>query len=171
MAERPVKKVLDRKIARVGRFRGGTDEARRRLTHFLRHDLPGYADARKDPADPNTSSLSPYLHFGQISPVEIANKVQAASRPAEKDKEAFLEELIVRRELAVNFVQFEEHYDSFRCLPDWAQKTLAEHKGDDRPHRYTAKQLEQAATHDSYWNAAMNEMRKTGYMHNYMRMY
>ncbi len=162
---------INRRIGRVRRFQGGTSEARRRLTGFLRHQLPGYADARNDPANPSASCLSPYLHFGQISPVEIACKVQSSEKPAKKDKESFLEELVVRRELAVNFVEFEEQYDSFHCLPGWAQQTLAEHQGDDRPHRYTAKELEHAATHDRYWNAAMNEMRATGYMHNYMRMY
>ena len=126
------------------RFQGGTAQARRQLTRFLRYDLPGYADARNDPADPKTSCLSPYLHFGQISPVEIACKVKSASGPSTEDKESFLEELIVRRELAMNFVEFEEQYDSFDCLPEWARKTLDEHENDERPHRYTAKELENA---------------------------
>jgi deoxyribodipyrimidine photo-lyase len=162
---------VDRGIGRVRRFRGGTSEARRHLARFLRRDLPGYADARNDPASPSASRLSPYLHFGQISPVEVARKARGAKGANKRDRAAFLEELVVRRELAVNFVMFEKRYDSFRCLPDWARKTLSKHARDDRPQRYTAKQLERAATHDRYWNAAMNEMRKTGYMHNYMRMY
>jgi deoxyribodipyrimidine photo-lyase len=162
---------VNRDAGRVRRFRGGTAEARRHLARFLRHDLPGYADARNDPADPQASRLSPYLHFGQISPVEVARKAQAARGAGAKDRAAFLEELVVRRELAVNFVEFERDYDAFRSLPDWAKKTLAEHASDERPHRYTAKELERARTHDRAWNAAMNEMRKTGYMHNYMRMY
>lgn len=162
---------INRKIARVDRFHGGISEARRRLTGFLRHDLPGYADARNDPANPSASRLSPYLHFGQISPVEVARKTAKATGAARKDREAFLEELVVRRELAVNFVEHESRYDSYSCLPAWAQKTLAEHRDDERTHRYTARQLENAATHDRAWNAAANEMRRTGYMHNYMRMY
>ena len=112
-----------------------------------------------DPANPSASRLSPYLHFGQISPVEVAHKVQSTKGAAMRDREAFLEELVVRRELAMNFVEFEEHYDSFRCLPDWARKTLSEHIEDHRPDRYTAKQLERAETRDRYWNAAMNEMK------------
>lgn len=162
---------IDRTIARVDRFRGGISEARRALTRFLRHDLPGYADARNDPANPSASRLSPYLHFGQISPVEVARKASDAAGAARKDREAFLEEIVVRRELAVNFVEHDDRYDSYRCLPDWARKTLREHRDDDRPHRYTARELEAAKTHDRAWNAAVNEMRKTGYMHNYMRMY
>ena len=115
--------------------------------------------------------MSPYLHFGQISPLTVALTVQAADGVAEEAKQAFLEELIVRRELAVNFVYYEKHYDRYVCLPDWAKKTLVEHRRDRREHSYTLEQLENAATHDPYWNAAMEEMRLTGKMHGYMRMY
>ncbi len=162
---------VDRSIRRVRELRGGTSEARRRLATFLRHRIAGYASGSIDPADPNVSRLSPYLHFGQISPVEIARKVRQSKSGSRKDRSAFLEELIVRRELAINFVTFERHYDSFRCLPDWAKKTLSKHKKDARPVRYTARQLERAETEDPYWNAAMRELRVTGYMHNHMRMY
>jgi deoxyribodipyrimidine photo-lyase len=79
--------------------------------------------------------------------------------------------MIVRRELAMNFVNYSPHYDSFKCLPNWARQTLAEHTGDPREHVYTRTQLENARTHDEYWNAAMREMKYTGFMHNYMRMY
>jgi deoxyribodipyrimidine photo-lyase len=162
---------IDRSVGRVARFRGGTVQARRRLGRFLRSGLEGYAEARNDPADPQCSNLSPYLHFGQISPVEIARKARAARGGGNEDRAAFLEELVVRRELAINFVHFEPDYDRYRALPGWAQKTLAEHRNDAREHVYSRRELERAATHDPYWNAAMTEMVRTGYMHNYMRMY
>jgi deoxyribodipyrimidine photo-lyase len=162
---------IDRSVSRVGRFRGGTSQARRRLQRFLRAGLEGYRDARNDPADPQCANLSPYLHFGQISPVEIARKVEAAKSGGEADRAAYLEELIVRRELAVNFVHYTPAYDSYDGLPDWARATLAAHEGDDRPVRHARAALERAETDDDYWNAAMREMRATGYMHNYMRMY
>ncbi len=162
---------IDRSVHGVDRFRAGTAAARKRLGTFLRGGLPGYADARNDPSAPQASELSPYLHFGQISPIEIAVKVARATGPSAKDKEAFLEELIVRRELACNFVYYTSDYDSYQCLPDWARKTLAAHKKDKRENSYTRRQLENADTHDRYWNAAMQEMTRTGYMHNYMRMY
>jgi len=158
-------------VARVGRFKGGSTEARRRLAAFLRSGFDGYGTARNDPAQPQCSNLSPYLHFGQISPVEIVRKSRAAKSGAEQDHTVFLEELIVRRELAINFVHFEPDYDRYASLPDWAKRTLAKHRGDTREHLYTRDQLESAATHDPYWNAAMTEMLRTGYMHNYMRMY
>jgi deoxyribodipyrimidine photo-lyase len=162
---------IDRSVGRVERFRGGSSEARRHLQRFLRSALSGYAGARNDPADPQCSRLSPYLHFGQISPVEIARKARAARGPSRADAEAYIEELIVRRELAINFVHYHPRYDSFKALPDWARKTLLQHRNDRRPARYTRTILENAETEDRYWNAAMLEMRTTGYMHNYMRMY
>jgi deoxyribodipyrimidine photo-lyase len=162
---------LDRSVPPVGRFRGGTAAARRHLRRFLDGKLDGYARARSEPAAFQCSLLSPYLHFGQISPVEIALAVRAAGEAADDDRGAYLEELIVRRELAANFVAFEPRYDDYACLPGWARATLAAHRADRRPHIYTREQLESARTHDPYWNAAMREMRDTGFMHNYMRMY
>ena len=162
---------LDRSVSPVTRFEGGTTAARERLTSFLRSGLDGYDDGRSEPAARQVSELSPYLHFGQISPVEVARKAGSATSVGEDDSAAFLEELIVRRELAANFVQHCDDYDSYDCLPDWARKTLAEHKDDEREHRYTRAELEAGKTHDPYWNAAMAEMRATGYMHNTMRMY
>jgi deoxyribodipyrimidine photo-lyase len=162
---------IDRSVGRVQRFRGGGAESGRRLVRFLRTGLGGYADARNDPADPQCSNLSPYLHFGQISPVEIVRKVRAAKGGSSEDRASFLEELVVRRELAINFVHFEPDYDRYRCLPGWAKASLAKHGDDKREHVYTRRALERAETHDPYWNAAMTEMVRTGYMHNYMRMY
>ena len=162
---------VDASVPPVVRFTAGSGAARNLLTAFLRSNLPGYADKRNDPANPHSSELGPYLHFGQISPVEIAWKVNRAQGPSDEDKAAFLEELIVRRELACNFTQFEPDYDRYSSLPDWALQTLAEHADDEREHVYTRNELEQGQTHDRYWNAAMREMRATGYMHNYMRMY
>ncbi len=162
---------VDASVKAVDRFVPGYAAAAKALQRFLRRRLDGYADSRNDPADPAGSTLSPYLHFGQISPVEVALKVMASKSGRKKDKEAFLEELIVRRELAANFVYYCDDYDSYQCLPDWAKQTLGEHEDDAREHVYTRKQLEAGETHDDYWNAAQREMLRTGYMHNYMRMY
>ena len=111
--------------------------------------------------------MSPYLHFGQISPLYIALKVTRKNGLA---KDAYLEELIVRRELSMNFVFYNEKYDSFRRGdPSWAQKTLKAHQRDKRPYLYSLEELESAKTHDPYWNAAQKEMVFTGKMHGYMR--
>jgi deoxyribodipyrimidine photo-lyase len=162
---------LDRSVSPVGRFRGGTSEARRRVREFVAAKLDGYAAARSEPGAFYCTQISPYLHFGQISPVEIALAVRGAGTGADADRLAYLDELIVRRELAANFVEFEPRYDDYACVPGWARATLEAHRSDRRRHIYGRDQLEDARTHDPYWNAAMREMRDTGFMHNYMRMY
>ena len=161
---------VDATVKAVRRFDGGTAQAYARLRTFARTGLPGYAQNRNEPSLWQSSLLSPYLHFGQISPVDIVREAAAAQVP-KKDRDAFIEELLVRRELGLNFVTFQSSYDRYAGLPAWAQRTLAEHAGDERPHRYSPAELEAGETHDPYWNAAVREMVHTGYMHNYMRMY
>jgi deoxyribodipyrimidine photo-lyase len=160
---------VDRTVAPVtALFRGGTRAAKKHLRAFLAARFQRYVDNRNRPETDDVSHLSPYLHFGQISPLQIA---LALGHRRSEARESYLEELLVRRELAHNFVNFHDDYDRFECLPDWARRTLEKHAKDAREPCYTRAQLESAATHDPYWNAAMNEMRHTGFMHNYMRMY
>ncbi len=161
---------IDRTAARVHAFTGGTSRAEHLLAEFIARGLRRYATDRSDPGLDIQSHQSPYLHFGQISPLRIALAIQS-SRAPQAAKDAYLEELIVRRELSVNYVHYTPRYDSYDSLPDWAKRTLADHASDPRPVLYTASQLERAATADPYWNAAMREMLATGKMHNYMRMY
>lgn len=148
--------------------RGGEQAALERLTEFVTHDLPGYHRNRNDPALDASSRLSAYLHYGQLSPIRAA--LEAQKQGGEGTAE-FLEELIVRRELSFNFCYYNANYDRYEGLPDWARATLAEHSNDPRPQLYSSEQLDNAQTHDDYWNAAQNEMVITGRMHNYMRMY
>jgi deoxyribodipyrimidine photo-lyase len=163
---------IDRSITAVTSFyKGGTSEAQKIFNNFLKHRLPQYVDHGNQPQTDDISHMSPYLHFGQISPLYLALQVQSADNSLQEAKNAYLEELIVRRELAMNFANYAEDYDSYKCIPQWAQKTLSEHRKDRREFIYTRRQLEDAETHDEYWNAAMREMRYTGFMHNYMRMY
>jgi deoxyribodipyrimidine photo-lyase len=159
---------IDRSVGRSPFFMGGAAEGRRHLKRFIRHRLERFGDLRNDPSLDYLSNLSPYLHFGQISPLYVALEARKSAGPG---VDAFLEELIVRRELSMNFTHYNHKYDSFRALPEWARKTLHEHRKDRREHSYTRRQLENAETHDPYWNAAQNEMRFTGKMHGYMRMY
>jgi deoxyribodipyrimidine photo-lyase len=147
---------------------GGAREARRRLRRFIKHKLAHYDRRRNDPNAGMTSGLSPYLHFGHISPIEIALEVQSMGGTG---AEVFLEELIIRRELSMNFVWYNDHYDTFDSLPSWAKQTLHKHSRDKREFCYSRDQWEQAATHDPYWNAAQKELLSTGRIHGYMRMY
>ncbi len=159
---------IDGSVEGVKWLKGGSGEARALLHSFIARKLDRYDDLRNDPAENYQSCMSPYLHFGQISPLEIALEVlETASEGAE----TYLEELVVRRELSMNFVFYNPNYDSIECLPDWARLTLQQHALDKREYLYSPSQLEQAETHDPYWNAAQTEMVKTGKMHGYMRMY
>jgi len=162
---------IDRSVGPVPAFRGGASHARLRLDTFIARHLKDYHRLRSDPGLDISSQLSPYLHFGQVSPLEIALCIGKAPGIPVEAKQVYLEELIVRRELSMNFVHFNERYDRFDALPAWAQKTLAKHAGDPRPYLYARKALEEGQTHDPYWNAAQREMILTGKMHNYMRMY
>ncbi|MDE3163314.1 MAG: deoxyribodipyrimidine photo-lyase [Acidobacteriota bacterium] len=165
---------LDRAVGPVDSFTGGTHAALKRLHDFVDHDLARYEETRNHPEVKGTSRLSPYLHFGNISPLTIALAVKDAEERGRASAAAcdkFLDELIGWRELAVLFVRHTPAYDTWECAEPWARKTLIEHAGDPRDHHYTFGQLERAETRDELWNAAQREMVETGWMHNYMRMY
>lgn len=161
---------IDRSVAPVTTLTGGSIAAQAVLRRFLCERLPGYGKNRNQPQLDGTSQLSPYLHFGQIGPHEVALAVQNADAPAE-DREAFLEEFIVRRELAINFVRYDAHYDSWDASEPWADRSLRLHARDRRTYSYSEAQLENADTHDPLWNAAQKQMVLTGWMHGYLRMY
>lgn len=163
---------VDRDVPPVSPYiTGGTSKAKTRLAQFIRNRLKDYVKNSNQPQTDDISCMSPYLHFGQISPVYVALEIMRAKNAPQSAKDAYIEELVVRRELAMNFVTYTPDYDKFTCIPSWATATLTDHKEDKREYIYSRRQLENAATHDPYWNAAMLEMKHTGFMHNYMRMY
>ena len=159
---------IDRSVKKVNLFQGGTREALKHLEVFLEGKLDRFPELRNDPTLDYLSHMSPYLHFGQISPLFIALKVKQTKSPG---IEAFLEELVIRRELSMNFVFYNEKYGSYEAIPEWARKSLRSHQKDKRQYLYHLEELEQAKTHDPYWNAAQREMVVKGKMHGYMRMY
>jgi deoxyribodipyrimidine photo-lyase len=162
-------KWLDRSVQPVTSF-AGTTAALERLHSFVSHGLADYPSLQGAPERDGTSRLSPYLHFGHISPTTIALAVRKARAP-EEAKQKYLDQLITWRELAINLVTFSPVYDSIECAEAWAHRTLAAHASDPRPVLYTRAQMEKAQTHDELWNAAQRQMLHTGWMHNYMRMY
>ena len=163
---------LDRSVPPVSEFfKGGTTQAEKRFKEFIRHRLEYYDQHSNQPQTNDISHMSPYLHFGQISPLYLALQLRTVPNSLKASKDAYLEELIVRRELAMNFAYYTSNYDAYACIPGWAHKTLSDHQQDKREYVYSRRQLENAATHDPYWNASMLEMKHTGFMHNYMRMY
>jgi deoxyribodipyrimidine photo-lyase len=165
---------LDRSVAPVEGWKGGTHAGLRRLKQFTERLLENYEKQRNRPEMDGTSGMSPYLHFGHVGPITIALAVDAAVKANPKLKAArdsYFNELIVWRELAVNFVRFTPKYDSPECADAWAKATIAEHARDEREHFYTLHQLENAQTYDDLWNAGQIQMVRHGWMHNYVRMY
>ena len=152
-------------------FIGGEAEADQYLMQFITQKLHFYKNLRSDPSLDFQSNLSPYLHFGFISPLHIVSTVLKYCPVSEENVQAFFNELLVWRELARNFVLFEENYDNWKNLPAWAVRTLDAHLLDAREVTYELEVLEHARTHDNYWNSAQKEMVITGKMHNTMRMY
>lgn len=168
-----VKRILrlvepDMSVPAARGFSGGYIAASERLSSFVNHKLDKFGFLRNDPSMDYSSGLSPYIHFGQISTLQIALEV---NKTRSQGKDAFLEELIVRRELAFNFVWYNKNYDTYKSLPSWAVNTLETHRSDSRKPLYSEAQLENASTYDPYWNAAQREMIIRGKMHGYMRMY
>ena len=161
---------LDGSVPPVPDWRGGSQPGLRVLREFVSRRLADYPESRNCPEQHGTSRLSPYLHFGHVGPLTVALAVQRSDAPA-RAKDAFLEQVIVRRELAINFVRFNPAYDSMECLEPWAQRSLSEHARDRRTVIYSEKELEQGRTHDPLWNAAQKQMVLAGWMHNYLRMY
>ncbi len=161
---------LDRSVAPVELIKSGFPAAASVLKSFIKDRLPKYADLRNDPSLNFQSGLSPYLHFGQISAQRVALEVLKSGVP-KRCKDAFLEELIVRRELSDNFCSHNKNYDSLKGVPEWALKTLAAHAKDKRIDMYSLGKMEARRTKDEYWNAAQMQMVLTGKMHGYMRMY
>lgn len=171
----------------VSPISGGSQAAQQRLRDFLDNKLPRY-ELRNEPELDVASGLSPYLHFGQISAhqifaetmavdgwdaSQISAKADGSSRGwwgASDPVEGFLDELITWRELGYNMCWQRDDYDQYVSLPDWAQKTLAQHERDPREHVYTLEQFETARTHDGLWNAAQRQLVREGRIHNYLRM-
>jgi deoxyribodipyrimidine photo-lyase len=152
-------------------FRGGAAAAESQLGHFLDHNLRRYAKSRNEPAAHATSGLSPYLHFGHISALEVALRVRDHADRHKLIADEFLEQLIVRRELAFNFARYAARLDSLSELPDWARQTLAQHAQDPRPALYSRDDFVHARTADPLWNATQQEMLRRGIIHGYYRMY
>ena len=161
--------IIDKSVSEVSWIEPGETKAFEMLESFIKHRFEKSDELRNDPNQNKLSNLSPYLHFGHISAHRVAlvlSKLEDSTM-----KESFLEQLIVRRELADNFCYYNDFYDSFDGFPKWAQTTLNDHRYDEREYVYSPKQFEDAETHDELWNAAQIQMIEEGKMHGFLRMY
>jgi deoxyribodipyrimidine photo-lyase len=162
---------IDHAVQPSREFRGGRKEAERWLKYFLEHNLRRYAAMSREPSEQATSRLSPYLHFGHISSLEVALAVLDYAARHKLSAEEFLEQLIVRRELAFNFARYGPLPDTLAALPGWARTTLDLHSADERDPLYARAEFERAETHDALWNATQRELLRDGVIHGYYRMY
>jgi deoxyribodipyrimidine photo-lyase len=162
---------IDHTVRPSTRFRGGRRQAEKRLQTFLNDRLSRYARDRNEPSAHATSDLSPYLHAGYISALEVALAVREHARELKLMADEFLEELIVRRELAFNFAWHVDRADCLEALPAWARETIHKHRNDRRDPEYAREQFERAATYDNLWNATQTELLLRGKIHGYYRMY
>ncbi|HEY7497963.1 MAG TPA: hypothetical protein VH740_05610 [Vicinamibacterales bacterium] len=178
---------IDHSIAPVA-ARGGTRAARRALYDFIGAKLSRYAMDRNHPDADGTSRLSPYLHFGHLSAHEVFAAVMTRERWTTRrlgkrgggvregwwgvspSADAFLDQLVVWRELAFNACEYNPDHANYDSLPQWARATLAEHRADPRPYLYDLDALESARTHDVVWNAAQRQLVAEGWFHGYLRM-
>lgn len=175
--------------------KAGELESQKTLQEFLDNKLIDYFEDRNNPTVDNQSNLSAYLHFGNIASLTIVNKIlnlckqknieiEFGNKEEVKNfktldlkqrlklsTEAYLEEIIVRKELADNYCYYNKNYNNIKGIKEWAYKSLKQHESDKREFIYSLKELETAQTHDNAWNASQNQLIKTGKIHGYMRMY
>lgn len=140
------------------------------LEDFIKNKLENYAQLKNNPDKNVLSNLSKYLNLGFISPQRVALEI-IKSKATNENKEAFLEELIIRQELADNYCLYSQDFKSLKNIPLWAKKSLINHKNDLRIYNYTRTDFENAKTHDKLWNATQNQLKTKGTIHGYLRMY
>ena len=145
-------------------------EAEFALRDFIENKLDFYAQYKNDPTKNATSTLSKYLNLGFISSQRVALEV-IKSNTKRENKEAYLEELITRKELADNFCLYCKNFKSLNCASKWAKETLEKHKYDLRQYVYSKEEFENSKTHDPLWNAAQIQLREEGTIDGYLRMY
>jgi len=140
------------------------------LEDFIKNKLPYYAEYKNDISKNVLSGLSKYLNLGFISSQRVALEI-IKSGVNDINKEVFLEELVVRKELADNFCLYSKNYKDFTSIPNWAKVSLENHMYDIRPYIYSTEELEKAKTHDKLWNATQIQLIREGTIHGYLRMY
>ncbi len=162
---------VDRSVKCIDWIIPGEAAARKTLGDFLEEKIHLYNKLRNDPNKDGVSNLSPYFHFGHISAQRVALEIEKMSIGQSESGAAFVEELVIRKELSDNYCLYNQSYDSIEGLPNWAHRTLDEHRLDRRDYVYSIDDLEYGRTHDELWNAAQMEMAVKGKMHGFMRMY
>ncbi|MEE2758870.1 MAG: deoxyribodipyrimidine photolyase [Candidatus Thermoplasmatota archaeon] len=178
---------IDHEVTAVASYSGGHSNAIVKLNRFIDDGLDRYHTDRNDFVKPAVSGLSPWFHFGHLSTTEVVLRILQREKwnPSFIDQsrrgsrngwwglsepiEAFLDQIITWRELGFNFAFHRDDHTSIESIPEWAKKSLQEHRNDLRK-TYTFEQLEAAATDDELWNSAQRQLKGIGVIHNYLRM-
>ncbi|XP_059844885.1 CPD photolyase [Hypanus sabinus] len=162
---------VDRTVQQVDWAKAGTTAGLTKLESFIKENLKHFSTDRNNPNKAALSNMSPWFHFGQVSVQRTILEIKKFRNKFKESVDSYIEEAVVRRELADNFCFYNKKYDQFEGASEWAQKTLKLHSSDKRPYLYTLKQLEDGETHDTLWNAAQLQMVYEGKMHGFLRMY
>ncbi|MCB9779668.1 MAG: FAD-dependent oxidoreductase [Alphaproteobacteria bacterium] len=158
---------IDHGVPPVHDLRGGTAAGMDRWRRFRDTGLQGYHKTRNDPLRDGVSGLSPWLHFGMVSPFRIAREAFDAGGPG-ADK--FLDELLVWRELAWHFCFHHPDPHAWTVVPDWARDSLQAHAADPRPTVFGWETLARGRTGQPLWDAAQKSLVLHGRLHNHLRM-
>jgi deoxyribodipyrimidine photo-lyase len=161
---------LDQSVKPLTWISPGEKEAGVALERFCQERISKYPEGITDPSKNAQSDLSPYLHFGQLSSQRAVLEVME-TRAEESVKSLFIEQIIVKKEIADNFCLHTPIYDSVGAFPEWARRSINGHRSDIREHIYTLQKLDGGLTHDPLWNAAQMELVKRGKIHGYLREY
>jgi photolyase PhrII len=158
---------IDHSIGPVPHTIGGSNAGYERWHRFKKQGLSQYARLRNNPLIDGVSRMSPYLHYGMVSPMRIAREVaEIGHQGAEK----YLDELLIWRELAYAFCFYRGDHERITALPDWAIATLSEHETDERSALLSWETLARGQTGDLLWDAAQKSLLMHGELHNNVRM-
>ena len=142
-----------------------------RIKTLKENILKKYKWIRNNPAlEYSTSELSPYLHFGMVSPHQILEAIEASEIPKSYTWK-FRDEFLTWREWSHYQAFYKPNLHEYDSLPEPARQTLEEHAKDDRPELRSFEDIMQGNTPDATWNAAQKEWLNTGWLHNNLRMY
>ncbi|WP_157976237.1 deoxyribodipyrimidine photo-lyase [Lewinella sp. IMCC34191] len=166
---------VDMSVRAMANYGGGRSVALERLAYCVREVVPRYKWTRNNPSlEDDSTHLSPYMHFGVLSPREVALAVSQAEEagdvhPAARYK--FFDELLTWREYFHHGCRHIPDFTHWAGLPDWARKSLLDHAGDARERIYDLEALIHGETEDQTWNAAQKAFVLDGWMNNNLRMY
>lgn len=156
---------LDWHEGMMSHWQAGEVEARASLERFLKADVHDYDVNRDRPGVDGTSRMSPHLHFGEISPRHIMNRLLAGRKASalSEDETTFAKEIVWREfafAILYHFPQtIEEPLDKRFIKFPWAKAS-----------EEALRRWQQGQTGVPIVDAGMRELYATGWMHNRVRM-